>query len=151
MAQKNPFADFFAQNDFAKLFENYQSIPFDLKSLLETQRKNVQALSEANQISMENIQAIAQRQTEILSQIVEDNSSLAKELMNEGTPEEKIAKNAKMFKSIYERTVGNMTELSEMINKSNQDASAIINKRVAATMNEIQSSLEKTPSSKKAA
>ena len=150
MAQKNPFADFFAQNDFAKLFENYQSIPFDLKSLLETQRKNVQALSEANQISMENIQAIAQRQTEILSQIVEDNSSLAKELMNEGTPEEKIAKNAKMFKSIYERTVGNMTELSDMINKSNQEASAVINKRVTATMNEIQSSIEKT-NSKKAA
>jgi phasin family protein len=155
MAQKNPFADFFAQNDFAKMFENYQTVPFDLKGLLETQRKNVQAITEANQISMGHIQAIAQRQTEILSQIVEDNSSLAKELMTEGTPEEKIAKNAKLFKGIYERTVGNMKELSEMINKSNQEASTIINKRVTATMNEIQSSLEKsqskTPSSKKAA
>jgi phasin family protein len=151
MAQKNPFADFFSQNDFAKLFENYQSAPFDLKALLETQRKNVQAISEANQIAMGNLQTIAQRQTEILSQIVEDNSSLAKELMTEGTPEEKIAKNAKLFKNIYERTVGNMQELSEMINKSNQEASKIINKRVTATMNEIQSSLEKTPSKKEAA
>jgi phasin family protein len=99
---------------------------------------------------MENLQSIAARQTEIMSQIVEDNSSLAKEIMNEGTPEEKIAKNAKMFKSIYERTVGNMNELSEMINKSNQEASAIINKRVTATMSEIQSSLEKTQSKKAA-
>ena len=144
MAQKNPFADFFAQNDFAKLFENYQTNAFDLKALLETQRKNVQAITEANQVSMGNLQTIAQRQTEILSQIVEDNSSLAKELMTEGTPEEKIEKNAKLFKNIYERTVGNMKDLSEMINKSNQEASAIINKRVAATMNEIQSSIEKT-------
>ncbi len=151
MAQKNPFADFFAQNDFAKLFENYQSVPFDMKGLLETQRKNVQAISEANQIAMGNLQTIAQRQTEILSQIVEDNSLIAKELMTEGTPEEKIAKNAKLFKGIYERTVGNMKELSEIINKSNQEASTIINKRVTATMNEIQSSLEKAPAGKKAA
>lgn len=143
MTQKNPF-DFFAQSDFGKLFENYQASPFDLKSLLETQRKNVQAISEANQLAMNNLQTIAQRQAEILSQIVDDNSAIAKQMMTEGTPEEKIAKNAKMFKSIYERTVGNMKELSEMINKSNQEASAIINKRVTASMNEIQSSLEKT-------
>ncbi len=151
MAQKNPFADFFAQNDFSKLLESYQGVPFDLKALLETQRRNIQAISEANQISVGHLQTIAHRQAEILSQIVEDNSSLAKELMTEGTPEEKIAKNAKLFKGIYERTVGNMKELSDMINKSNQEASAIINKRVAATMNEIQSSLEKAPSGKKAA
>ncbi|MGB4056739.1 MAG: TIGR01841 family phasin [Alphaproteobacteria bacterium] len=149
MAQKNPFADFFAQSDFSKIFENYQSNPFDLKALLETQRKNIQALTEANKIAVGNLQAIAQRQTEILSQIVEDNSSLAKEMMTEGTPEEKIAKNAKLFKNVYERTVGSMKELSEIINKSNEEASTIINKRVAATMNEIQSSLEK--SQKKAA
>lgn len=143
MSQKNPFTDFFSQNDFSKLFENYQAIPFDMKGFLETQRKNIQALSEANQLAMEGLQAIAQRQTEILSQIVEDNSSLAKEIMNEGTPEEKMAKNAKLFKTVYQRTVSNMKELSEIINKSNQDASNVINKRVTATMNEIQSSLEK--------
>ncbi len=149
--QQNPFTDFFSQSDFSKLFENYQSMPFDMKALLETQRKNIQAISEANQRAMEGVQAIAQRQAEILSQIVEDNSSLAKEMMTEGTPEEKIAKNAKIFKSVYERTVGSMQELSEMISKSNQDASKIINKRVAATMNEIQSSLAEKPAKKQAA
>jgi phasin family protein len=147
MTQKNHFTDFFAQNDFTKLFENYQG-PFDVKKLLDTQRKNLQALTEANQLSMGNLQAIATRQAEILSQIVEDNSSIAREMLTEGTPEEKIAKNAKIFKSIYERTVESMSELSEMINKSNQEASTIINKRVAATMNEIQSSLEKSQSEK---
>ncbi len=151
MAQKNHFTEFFAQNDFTKLLESCQGMPFDLQKLLDTQRKNVQAISDANRLSMENLQAVASRQAEILSQIVEGNSTLAREMLTEGTPEEKIAKNAKMFKSIYERTVESMSELSEMINKSNQEASTIINKRVAATMNEIQSSLEKTQPGKKAA
>lgn len=143
MTQKNPFTDFFAQNDFAKIFENYKNPAFDMKSFLETQRKNIQALTQAQQLAFEAIRDIAQRQGEIMSQIVEDNSSLAKELMSEGTPEEKIAKNAEIFKSIYERTVDNMKELSELVGKSSDEAARVINKRVSATMNEIQDSLEK--------
>lgn len=143
MANKNPFADFFAQNDFAKALENYKNPAFDLKSFLETQRKNVQAVTQAQQLAFQSLQTIAQRQSEILSQMVEDNSSLAREILAEGTPEEKMSKNAEIFKSVYERTVGNLKELSEMISKSNHEASTVINRRVSATMNEIQESLEK--------
>ena len=151
MAQKNPFTDFFAQNEFSKLFEGYKNPAFDMKAFLETQRKNVQAVTQAQQLSFQSLQAIAQRQSEILSQMLEDNSSLARELMGEGTPEEKISKNAEMFKSAYERMTHNMKELSDIIAKSNKEASGVINKRVAATMSEIQETLEKAQQSKKAA
>ncbi len=145
MAQpKNPFADFFAQNDFAKLFDNYKNPAFDMKSFMETQRKNIQAVTQAQQLAFHGLQAVAQRQGEIISQIVEDNSALAKELMSEGTPEEKISKNAEIFKDVYERSVSSMKELADMIGKANQEATTVINKRVSATMNEIQMSLEKT-------
>lgn len=151
MSKQNPLTDFFSQNDFSKLFENFKSMPFDMQSVLETQRKNIQAFSEAQQIAVENFQAIAQRQSQILSQLVEDNSKIAKELMAEGTPEEKIAKNADLFKSLYERSVKNMNELNEMLNTSSQEASKIINKRVSASISEIKSSLDKTAQLKKAA
>ncbi|HRQ61665.1 MAG TPA: phasin family protein, partial [Alphaproteobacteria bacterium] len=107
----NPFTQFFAGNDFAKLFDQFQASPFDLKAIMEAQRKNVQAFTDAQQVAMDSLQALAQRQTEIISQIVEDQSLVAKELMGEGTPESKIAKNADLFKKIYERTVGNVREL----------------------------------------
>lgn len=74
-AQSNPFTDFFSQSDFSKLFENYKTMPFDLKDFLETQRKNAQALTEAQEIAFENLQTIAQRQTDILKQMVEDHST----------------------------------------------------------------------------
>lgn len=141
---QNPFAEFFSQNDFTRAFEQFQNLPFDIKDLMETQRRNVQALTEAQQQAIEDMQAIAQRQAEVLSQLVEDNSNIAKSILSEGTPEEKIAKNADLFKKVYERTVNNMRDLSEMINKSNIEAGNIINKRVAASMNEIKNSLEKT-------
>lgn len=144
MAQNNnPFADFFSQNDFTKLFDNYKTSSFDLKIFLETQRKNVQAVTEAQQMAFASLQTIAQRQGEILSQMVEDNSTLAREILTEGSPEEKISKNAEMFKSVYERSVKNLKELSDMIAESNEEAAKLINKRVSATMNEIRDSLEK--------
>lgn len=150
MTKNNPFSEFLTQNDFSKFFENYQSVPFDMGAMMETQRKNLQAITEAQQLAMGSLQAVAQRQAEIMSQIVQDNSTLATEIMAEGTPEEKMSRNAKMFKTVYERSVKNMKEISEMLNKSGQEASNIINKRVAATMNEIQSSIEKEPKKKAA-
>jgi phasin family protein len=151
MSQKNPFADFFTQGDFSKMFDSYKSPAFDMQSFLETQRKNIQAVTEAQQLAFQSLQAVAQRQGEIISQMVEDNSNLAREMMAEGTPEEKIAKNAQIFKSVYERTVENMQELSSMITSSGKEASKLINKRVSATMSEIQESLDKNQASKKAA
>jgi len=144
MADKNKnFTDFFSQNDFSKFFEGYNSSPVDMKSFLETQRKNLQALSEAQKTTIEGIQAIAQRQTELLSQFVEDNSALAKQALSEGSPEDKIAQNADIFKKTYERNIGSLQEMSELISKSNQEATGILNKRVSASVNELKSAVKK--------
>lgn len=150
MPKQPSFADLFPQGDFSKLFENFNAMPFDLQSLLETQRKNIQAMSEAQQIAIERFQAIAQRQTEMMSQIAEENAKITSQIMSEGTPEEKIAKQADLFKGLYERSVKNMNDLAEMVSNTNQEASKIINKRVSASITEIKSSLEK-PAQKKAA
>lgn len=143
MTNQNPFADFFAQNDFSEFFENFQNAPFDMKALMDSQMKNIQALSEAQQVALDNVQAMAQRQSEFLSQIVEDNSKLAKEIMAEGTPEQKLSKNADLFKELYERSVSNLDEISAMLNESGQKASDILNKRVSASLNEIQDTIKK--------
>lgn len=145
----NNFTDFFSKNDFSKFFEGYNAAPIDMKAFLETQRKNLQAISEAQQTALEGVQALAQRQTELLSQFVEDNSSIAKEALSEGTPEEKIAKNADIFQTTFERNVDNLQELSALINKSNQQATGILNKRVTDSVDELKSAIKKP--SKKAA
>lgn len=140
---KNSFTNLFEQNDFSKFFEGYNASPIDMKTFLETQRKNLQAVSEAQQSALEGIQAIAQRQTELISQFVEDNSSIAKQALSEGTPEEKIAQNADIFKSTYERNVNSLQEMSELIGESNQKATGILNKRVSASVNELKSAIKK--------
>lgn len=138
-----PFSEFFKQQDFSKMFENFKAAPFDMKTFMDSHSKNVQALAQAQQVALENMQALASRQSEVLSQIIEDQSNMAKEMIGEGSPEDKMAKNADLFKTFYERTISNMQELSDMINKSNIEASNIINDRVTASMSEVKAALEK--------
>ncbi|MFK7838957.1 MAG: phasin family protein [Bdellovibrionales bacterium] len=142
-SKDNNFTNFFAQNNIGNFFESYNKSPIDMKSFLETQRKNFQALSEVQQKTFEGIQEIAQRQSAILSQIVEDNSEIAKQALTEGTPEEKIAQNAEIFKKTYERNIDGFQEISDLVAKSNQQASGILNKRVSASVNELKSAIKK--------
>jgi phasin protein len=84
---------------FAKLF--------DVNALLDIQRENILAATEAHLLARETFQAVAQRQTEIVLQIAEDNSTLAKVFLLDGTPEEKIAQHADLIKTNYEKSVAN--------------------------------------------
>lgn len=132
----------FFENTFGNGFSGPYELPFDMNAVLEAQRKNIQALNEAQQLALEGYQAIAQRQSEIISQIVEDNSAIAREVLNEETPERKVAKQTDLVKKVYERSVTNFRELSDMLAKSNQQAADIINKRVSANLAEIKAAWE---------
>lgn len=137
----------FFGNDLNDVFANMpsvQNMPFDADSFMELQRKNFQALTEAQQLAFEGVQAVAQRQSELLSQIVEDNSTVAQEIISEGSPEQKVAKQTDLVKSVYERSVSNYKELTDMINKSSLEAAEIINQRVAASLTEFKSAVAKS-------
>lgn len=125
-----------AQNDFTKLF--------DVDALLDIQRKNILAFSEAHRLACEGLQAVAQRQTEILSQIAGDNSSMVKEVMNENAPEEKVLRQADLPTTAYEKSVANWRELTGMLAGAGQEAGDIINGRVLSSLTEFKSVLDKS-------
>jgi phasin family protein len=52
-------------------------------------------------------------------------------------PQERAARQAELLKSGYERAVGNMKEVADLIQKSNSEALALLNKRFAEAMDEI--------------
>lgn len=143
MARTNPAEQMFSP-DFSKAFSGFQGFPFDFSSLMETHRRNVQALSDVNRIALESLQEIAQMQSAVMSKIVEDSSVIAREMAAEGTPEEKIALQAELTRKSYEKTVDRAQQIAEAVGKSNKLATEIINRRVAASLNEIKSAAEKS-------
>ena len=114
----------------------------DIKTLMETQRRNMQAFSEAGQLAMGSWQNLARKQAEMMTRMVQDNSNIMQETLKEGTPEEKVARQAEVFKKAYEQSVLNSREMTELVIKSGKDTVDLINKRVSASINEIRDSLD---------
>ena len=120
-------------NPFADLFKN----SFDMNQLFSTQRRNIEALSAANQAVVEGAQAISRRQAEVIRGHVEDTLKASKDLMTSGTPETNMTKQADFAKSIFETTLSNLREITEMATKSGFEAFDVLNKRAAETLEEI--------------
>lgn len=142
---KNPFFDNWLKMDLTNPIPGFGSAPVDVKNMMESSRKTMQAITEAQQIALESLQTIAQRQTEILSQFVQDQSAIARDIVNEGTPEEKIARSAELMRKAYEKTVSGSREVADMMSKSTREATDIINKRVTNALNEIKTTVEENP------
>ena len=131
--QENPFLNI----DFQKMMMDFKMPGIDADALMNAQQKNIEAISNANQLAAEGFQAIGKRQTELFQQAVEESQKVLGELMSQGAPEDRIAKQAETVKTTIERTVTNLREISEILAKSNLEAFDVINKRITESLEEV--------------
>ena len=133
-------------NPFADLFKN----SFDFNQVFSTQRRNLEALSAANQAVVEGAQAISRRQAEVLRANVENVLKVSKEMMTSaGTPEVSVTRQADLARALFENTLSNLREVTETVTKSGFEAFDVLNKRVAESLEEISSNNAAHTSSKK--
>ena len=145
MAQQNNGAGngFGFQPDFSGFFQGFSTaLPAGAQSFMETQRRNMQAFTEAQQSAMESWQSLAQKQVGMVSQCVQDNAALAQQIMQEGTPEEKVARQAAIFKKAYEQSIAQSQEVASLLTQSSKETADIISRRFSASINEIKDSVQ---------
>ena len=136
---QNPFLDW-DFNKFAdlKAFGAPFAVPsVDTAALIEAQRKNLEAVTAANRAVYAGVQAVAQRQAEILRENVNAAVTAAREISGAGTPQDQLAKQAEVAKASYETAVANWQELAELNVKSGSEVAALINKRVTESLDEV--------------
>ena len=158
MSKNSFFENWFKPGSNNSAFPKFPSVPFGMKEVMESSRKSIQACTEAQQIAAQSLQAIMQRQSEIMSQMVQDTSAVAKGVMDESTPEEKIARSAELIREAYEKTIHNYREVGDIASKSAREAMDVLNDRISNAFDEIKSTAEdakeqksKNKSGKKAA
>jgi phasin family protein len=127
----------FLDMDVGKAFAGFTFPGLDVESIVAAQRKNLEALTQANQLAVEGVQALARRQVEIAREAVDEVSSLVREWSQPGAPEERIVKNAEYAKQAFEKGVANAKELAELVTKANTEAFNVIQKRVAEGFEEL--------------
>jgi phasin family protein len=116
----------------------------DVEALANAQRRNLEALSAANRVALEGAQAVARRHMEILQQSMSEMTEAVRDATSGGAdPQARAAKQAEMVKSTYERAVGNMKELADLIQKSNSEALTVLNRRFSEAMDEVRGMVAK--------
>ncbi len=134
MKLNNPLFDM----DVTKYMAQFKVPTVDVEALVAAQRKNFEAFAAANQCAIEGVGALVRRQGEIVRESVETYAVAVKDLLSEGSVEEKAAKQAELSKKSYDRAIANARELADMAAKTGNEAFGVINSRIREGFSEVQ-------------
>lgn len=136
MATKNPFADYMKM-DYMKQWGEFKSPSFDVNQVMSIGRRNAEAFSTAGTVVAESVQTLSRQQAESVRNNVERVLKTAKEMMVSGSPEINTSKQAELARTLFETSMNQFREMSEMVAKSMFEASDVITKRAAESIEEI--------------
>ncbi|GAB7546870.1 hypothetical protein CS8_065600 [Cupriavidus sp. 8B] len=128
--ETNPFAD------VTKMIQQFKIPGLDMSPIIESRRKDMEALAESNKVAYEAMQAMAQKQTEILTRTMQGIQDFAKAQAG-GAGSIDPAKQADMIGVAYQTALTDMKDLAEMARRSQVDALATITQRATQHMEEM--------------
>jgi phasin family protein len=133
MSEARPsFFDF----DVTKVMADFRFRPIDVEALMACQGRNIEALSQANQLAVEGMQAVATRHIEIARQAVEDVSALLRDLAQPASPEDRVTKNTEYAKKMIEKSVSHGREITMLATKAGTEAADVLRKRASEGLDE---------------
>lgn len=112
--------------------------------LMEAHKRNLEAMSAANRIALEGAQTVAKRHMEIVQQTMTELTDNLRAMASVESPSEKASKQTELLKQTFEHAASNTKELADMIQRANQEALALLNKRFAEAMDEAKSLIEQS-------
>ena len=121
--------------DITKTIEQFKLPGVDMSALIAARQKDIEALTQVNQIAYESLQAMAQKQTEILKTTMEELQSAAQKMA--AKPMESITHESQLVQQTLQKAFGYMHELAELTRKSQAEALDVINKRVKQNVEEL--------------
>ncbi len=145
MADETPKTPTALFGDLTRMFADmrFPTMLPDSGVLMAAHRRNMDVLSQANRLALEGAQAVARRHMEIMQQTMTELTEHVRELASTESPQAKAARQAQLVKQSYERAVANIRDLSDLIQRSNGEALALLDARFKEAMDEIKHLLEK--------
>jgi phasin family protein len=131
-ARSNPF-DF----DVTKMFADFRFRPFDVEAAWAAQRRNLEALSQANQLAVESAQAVARRHIELTRETFEGFSTLLRDLATPASTEDRIAKNTEYMKQMLEKGISHGREIATIATKAGTEAAEVLHRRATESLDEM--------------
>lgn len=123
--------------DVTRVMSDFRFRPFDFEAVMAAQRRNIVALSQANQLAVEGAQAVARRQIEIAREVLDDMSSMLREFSQPASAEERIAKNTEYAKQFIEKSVKHGQEITLLATNAGREAADVLRNRAHEGLDEL--------------
>ena len=151
MASKSPFPEFdFKWPNFDQGFWDRFSVPgIDSSALMQSQKKNFEALVKANQKAAEGYQNLMRRQGEIMTETMQSIQEAVTDLMKANDGRDLPKKQAELVEKTVGRALKHMKELAELTISANGDAFKVIQDRAKESIAEMQELAEKITAGRK--
>jgi phasin family protein len=124
--------------DLKKLIEKFQLPSVDIDALIDWQRRDMEALTEANRQASEGIKALVERRNEILRETLSEWQAAIKD----ATSAEAMSKRAEAATQGMQRAITNFRELSEMEAQARNNAWKVVQERMQENMANLQKLLQ---------
>jgi len=123
--------------DMSRIMGDMKMPNVNMDAIMASHKKNIEAITSANQMAWDNIQAFIQRQAELARQGFELATNMVQSVMSAQTPEEKIARQAEATKLGMERCVASLKELTDMMTRSHYQTIDAVSNRVCESIDEM--------------
>jgi phasin family protein len=123
--------------DMSKAFGALSFPNFSVEAFFEAQQRNLDALTQANRVAVETMQAVTRRQTENVQRALEEVYGLLREWSQPSAPEERLSKSAETARQAFESGVANVRELNELTTKAGAEVFNLITKRLSESFDEV--------------
>jgi phasin family protein len=132
----NPFGD------LTKMIEQFKLPGVDMSAIVESRRKDMDALMAANKATLESMQDLAKKQAEIFAQAMQTAHDSIQSLAKGGVGAPDPVKQAEVARLAYEKAVAGMSELAQMAKKAQSDAMASITARAQQSVEEMKRAVQ---------
>jgi phasin family protein len=110
--------------------------------LLDSGRKDLQALMEANEKSYQGLQTVVQRQTEMIKHAITEWQTAAKEMPGKDA-KDNLAKLDELGRQSFQRAIDDIKELANLAAKSQADAFDVVRQRIQSNVDEVTRMLQR--------
>ena len=125
--------------DLNKVMDQLKLPNIDLQAIMEGRRKDLEAIVKANEVALNGIKSVADKQAEMLQTILGEIGTKLKSMAQDGSPS---AKATEMAQQTIEQAFGAMRTLAEANGQSQAQVLDVINTRVQQSIDEIRATLK---------
>jgi len=126
--------------EYKKVIGQFKLPGIDVGAILESRRKDIEAIAEANTTALAGMQSLAQKQSEILHTTLTELQSLVSRVSkSEAQP---AANTGEVVQQALQKALVDMQELADTAYRAQADSVAVVTKRVAEHVEELKTLLQ---------